>query len=816
MTDEVEQAMSEEDVAELVELYLQRTRTGEKGLTASSFAAQYPACEQELLELLSAVEAVEKLSRSGGGKIPIQENSFPDQLGGYTLIEKIGRGGMGTVYRARQESLQREVAIKILAPSWNDDEQHCAAFEKEARVIAQLRHTNIVEIYGAGHEQGYRYYVMGLVKGEVLSPKGIRRVFPLTPFRRAIAQIALQAAKALAYAHQHNILHRDIKPGNLMLDQEGLVHVTDFGIATVLNAGEAAPHVTQSNDGTLRYMAPERLMKGCSSYATDQYALGLTLYEILQGKPAFYEVEPGTLIRSICQGPIAPLVGYGDLGAIINKSVRFEADERYASMPDMIDDIMRFLAGEPIHARRIGLWRRYTLWLRRQLAIAIWIHVALLLVVALFITIGVSYLRVSSSLEHVEQERVRAQRNAAIAGDAITRIIGTITTNDNKSFGDEEDFSIPTKADIRLIQELIPYYHEIIEQGAGSDKHIAEASYSIANIAMRAGKYHEAATEYSRAIEMSSPDSAGQLRAKNGRIAALLSQRTAASQREAVNLIKEVFVSAKKVKDTDSKLEILTCYQTAFHLLHVRPQGGNRHAAPRDLPKQLLESCSKLLFGMLEKEPENPRLLLTQAYLLSELRNPKDRALFAPNGETPLSIINAILAKNSSDSAAKSAYIRLSLRGPRVNENRPTDAPVNSFDKEKAAEYAQSLLASSPSDSMNILLYLRTRLLYVNEIAREGDQLAAELEHERTLGVLELLLSRSDITQETRKSLLAALNMRPSDAAVTELEKDWRKFMVDQNAKRSKQLRERLEKATKLRPARRRPSVSNRSTSSEK
>ncbi len=812
MTEEVEQAMSEEDVAELVELYLQRTRSGEQGLTISSFAAQYPACEQELLELLSAVEAVEKLSRSGGGKIPVQENSFPEQLGGYTLIEKIGRGGMGTVYRARQESLQREVAIKILAPSWNDDEQHCAAFEKEARVIAQLRHTNIVEIYGAGHEQGYRYYVMGLVDGEVLSPKGIRRVFPLTPFPRAIAQIALQAAKALSYAHQHNILHRDIKPGNLMLDKEGLVHVTDFGIATVLNAGEAAPHVTQSNDGTLRYMAPERLMKGCSSYATDQYALGLTLYEILLGKPAFYEVEPGTLIRRICQGPITPLVGYGDLGAIINKSVRFEADERYASMPDMIDDIMRYLAGEPIHARRIGLWRRYTLWLRRQLGIAIWIHIALLLVIALFTTIGISYLRVSNSLQHAEQERTRAQRNAEIAGDAITRIIGTITTDDNKSFDEESEFDVPSKADIRLIQELLPYYNEIIEQGAGSDEHIADASYSIGSIAMRAGKFHEAASEFARAIELTSPHSAKQLRAKNGRISALLSQRTAASQREAFKLIREVFASAKKVKDTDSKLEILTCYQTAFHLLHVRPQSGAQSSAQREQHQQLLQSCAKLLFSLLKEEPDNARLLLTQAYLLSELHNPKQRELFAPNGESPLSIINAILEKNSNDSAAKAAYIRLSLRRPREAGNntpqgtQPQVPQPQPFDKEKAAEYAQSLLASNPSDSTNILLYLRTRLHYVNEIARTEDQLAAELEHERTLGVLELLLSRSDITPETRKSLLTALNMRPSDSAVSELEKEWRKFMQDQNAKHSRQLRERLEKASKLRPARKRPS----------
>ena len=130
-----------------------------------------------------------------------------------------------------------------------------------------------------------------------MTPASIREAFPGTDYSRAVARVGLQASKALAYAHSQGILHRDVKPGNLLLGKDGILYVGDFGLATVLNMGEDAPLVTQSHDGTLRYMAPERLMRGENSYAGDQYSLGLTLYEMVTGRPAFREVEPGKLIH---------------------------------------------------------------------------------------------------------------------------------------------------------------------------------------------------------------------------------------------------------------------------------------------------------------------------------------------------------------------------------------------------------------------------------------------------------------------------------------------------------------------------------------
>lgn len=206
---------------------------------------------------------------------------------------------MGTVFRALQESLHREVAVKILAPLWNADARHREAFENESRVIAGLRHTNIVEVYGAGQEGDYRYYVMGLVRGHGVSAGRLGAIFPDMTYERAVAYVGLQAARALAFAHEHGVVHRDIKPGNMLLDSAGVLHVSDFGLATILNSGEDAPLVTQSHDGTLRYMAPERLMKGINSFAGDQYSLGVTLYELLTRRPVFRESAPGNLFTAL-------------------------------------------------------------------------------------------------------------------------------------------------------------------------------------------------------------------------------------------------------------------------------------------------------------------------------------------------------------------------------------------------------------------------------------------------------------------------------------------------------------------------------------
>ena len=218
----------------------------------------------------------------------VHAGRYPESLGGYRLLERIGAGGMGTVFRALQESLNREVAVKILSPVWNADDRHREAFENESRVIAALHHTNIVEVFGAGQEGDYRYYVMSLVQGQGVNAACIRKAFPGQPFEQAVARVGLQAAQALAYAHSCGVLHRDVKPGNVIVSDEGKVFVLDFGIAARLSSTPA--HLTGHTDntgGTPAYKSPEQWKAHQPEAAMDQYALGVIAYEMLSNSLPF-------------------------------------------------------------------------------------------------------------------------------------------------------------------------------------------------------------------------------------------------------------------------------------------------------------------------------------------------------------------------------------------------------------------------------------------------------------------------------------------------------------------------------------------------
>ncbi|MBE6418402.1 MAG: serine/threonine protein kinase, partial [Akkermansiaceae bacterium] len=516
MTDEEQ----DELLADLAEEFLAQLRTG-TALTVDSFMEQHPEAPEALRELLPTMIDVEGLGRQTQPAPPVMAH-YPERLGDYHLLERIGSGGMGTVFRARQESLHREVAVKILAPSWNSDPRHSEAFEQESRVIAALRHTNIVEVFGAGQEGNYRYYVMGLVNGKGVSAGRLGAAFPGMPYEKAVAQVGLQAAKALAFAHKNGVVHRDVKPGNLLLDNSGVVQVSDFGLATILNSGEDAPLVTQSHDGTLRYMAPERLLKGINSFAGDQYSLGLTLYELLARRPVFKENEPGRLIQNICDGKLTPLKGFGELGAIINKAVSYAAADRYASMADMAEDLRRYLAGEPVKARSATCWRRYVLWIRRRPAVAVWSHAALLLVGLLFTSVSVGYARVKKALQNENEQRLLAEQNAERADLALLR------ENEQRSLAEKNEqiadaclqriFSsmltpaaedgtalAPSQADARLLLDLMPYYEQLAAQDDMGSGKVAEASSILATIALKTGDFATAQTYFQRAVQAAQP-----------------------------------------------------------------------------------------------------------------------------------------------------------------------------------------------------------------------------------------------------------------------------------------------------------------------
>src|SRR5579864_7430915 len=204
--------------------------------------------------------------------------------GRYELEELVANGGMARVFRARDAALERHVALKILQPRFGDDHEHVARFRREARLVAQLSHPNIVTMIDRGESDGNQYIVFEFVEGETLKDL-VERTGPL-PTRRAL-EIALEVADGLAYAHHNGLVHRDVKPQNILLTRTGQAKVTDFGIARSLDV-EHGVTLTGTVLGTSNYLSPEQASGKPVTQVTDVYSLGVVLYELLAGEVPFH------------------------------------------------------------------------------------------------------------------------------------------------------------------------------------------------------------------------------------------------------------------------------------------------------------------------------------------------------------------------------------------------------------------------------------------------------------------------------------------------------------------------------------------------
>lgn len=787
-------AAKEERIAALVDEYLETYRRGE-ALPVEEFAVQHPECSADLLELLPMMVEMEGVSRTATRTARDVVTSYPETLGGYRLLERLGHGGMGTVFRAEHVALKREVAIKILFPSWSADERHCEAFEKESRVIAALHHTNIVEVFGAGHEGDFRYYVMSLVKGTGVSPAALRASYPGVEYARAVAQVGIQAAKALAYAHAQGVLHRDVKPGNLLLDAEGTLYVGDFGLATVLNRGEDAPLVTQSHDGTLRYMAPERLSRGENSYAGDQYALGLTLYELVTRKAAFREIEPGNLIHRICSEPLPLLHGEGELGAIINKSISFLPADRYENMDEMAADLQRFLNGEPVKARPASLMRRYAMWVKRRPAVALWSHAAAGLVLLLFASISWGY-------ANENNQRRRAELNAQIADAALKRIFNGMLSTDSEG---QEQLRV-TRADTRLLRDLMPYYEQIASQAVDGGADMGSACCTLATIALQTGDADTAQQYFRRALEMLPEGSVEHARSVNGLALCLLADRS--KRGEARQLLRSL-TELKTVKKAEFGVRV---EQVRALLMLSDPSRGFRHhrhtptseewEERRQRRKNYLQQAVSLIAGLVEEQPDHEQSRIFQLMLLEQLPPGELRNVLAPHGEQFLTLLEDLLRRNPDSRAYRRIYVQHRLRY-RGNQHREE---AEMADTERAVEYAQSLLAESPSDSNLLLMFLAIRDRYALMLNKQGKDLEAMVFNEKTLGVLSLLTSRADFTPEMREQLVMLVSMHPTeDAARAQQEAEISLLLQSYDEQRMQELRSRIRRMRFRRPSRHQP-----------
>src|SRR2546426_3010823 len=294
------------------------------------------------------------------------------ELGDYELLEEVGRGGQGVVFRARQKSLNRTVALKVISLGQWASKAHVKRFRREAEAAASLDHPSIVPIYEVGERDGSCYFSMKFVEGGQLDEVSRRRPISI----RHAAELIAKVARTVHYAHEHGILHRDIKPGNILLDDKGEPHLTDFGLARLV---EAESTITRTLEvlGTPSYMAPEQAAGNNTQLtsATDVYGLGAVFYQLLTGHPPFaggttYETVRMVLETQPRQPRLCNPKVDRDLETICLKCLEKEPARRYASAQLLAEDIERFLRDEPIRSRRSSqlehLWR----WRKRKALVA--------------------------------------------------------------------------------------------------------------------------------------------------------------------------------------------------------------------------------------------------------------------------------------------------------------------------------------------------------------------------------------------------------------------------------------------------------------
>jgi WD40 repeat protein len=348
-------------------------------------------------------------------------------FGDYELVSEVARGGMGVVYEARQISLDRPVALKMILAGRFAGQAEVERFHVEAQAAANLDHPHIVPIYEVGEHQGQHYYSMRLIRGGSLA----ERLPSLMAHPRDAALLMAAVARAVQYAHQHGILHRDLKPANILLDEQGRPHITDFGLAKRLG-GDAELTRSGAVLGTPGYMAPEQVerRRGAVTTATDVYGLGAVLYAALTGRPPFQGATVLEVLEQVKghqpEPPrrINPRVER-DLETICLKCLSKAPEERYNSAGAMADDLERWLAGQPIEARPAPPWERALKWVQRHPAIAALAAVSGVAAMALVgVGVGLWYnQRLQAALLEARQQRTEAygQRERAERQERIAR-----------------------------------------------------------------------------------------------------------------------------------------------------------------------------------------------------------------------------------------------------------------------------------------------------------------------------------------------------------------------------------------------------------
>ena len=663
---EVSSEESEFNFETLSERFVQEYRDG-KNPSVEEYAARYPECADDIKELFPTLLLLEKGSKqeslsnfSASVGVKGEDPPVLKQLKNYRVIRELGRGGMGVVYEAWDETLDRVVALKVTKIFPGEEAQTIARFQREARMAARLHHTNIVPVFGCDNVDDRFFYAMQLIDGvsleqflrlkekeasqtfdsyyeskrrirerrnaptqddsapsskddaasdegrvwrgfdDVLRRSGVsfqttrlasntdeplgettddsndalvetsalQTDFPSTSFKddaeqavddssreqnapvfsplrrlfrafsspkrkskfnarsipsasgigailpapkkallsvhiasydyyQRIGDVGVQAARALDYAHRHDVVHRDVKPSNLIVDYEGVLWITDFGLAKPINAG----NLTRRGQlvGTLRYLAPEAL-EGRFSPLSDVYSLGLTLYELLTFTPAFDETNYSKLLTQVAQGivvkprKINPNIPR-DLETIILKALEHKPEKRYATAGELADDLQRFLDERPIRARRVGLLEQGWRWSKRnKLAAALSFSLAASLLAS---WTGVTYITTADNLKthrlysEKKAETERAQKNLDLALQAFDQLFVKLGAQEDVKFDFLDDYSYfnppegeadVSEKDAGALESLLSFYDDFTRENENDQKLLFKAANAYANI----------------------------------------------------------------------------------------------------------------------------------------------------------------------------------------------------------------------------------------------------------------------------------------------------------------------------------------------
>ena len=536
----IDSARDRDPVEQLADEFLSRLRNGERP-SISEYAGQYPQYAQEIEELFPTVAAMEQYRSQEESErrasLRSGSSALPEHLGDFQIVREIGRGGMGIVYEAVQKSLARHVALKVLPKHALLLEKDRRRFEREAQTAANLHHTHIVPVFGTGEHDGLHYYVMPLVRGVGLDEvirrwRGDASARESSDHWNRVARIGLQAASALAYAHSQGTLHRDVKPSNLLIDENDNVSVADFGLARAIDSGD----VSRSAEvvGTPRYVAPEQL-RGRAEVRSDLYSLGLTLYELATLTPAFgdssgrlHELASSNRPEPARPRKLDPSIPR-DLETIILKCLQFEPERRYQDAAALIDDLQRFHEGRPIRARHVTWIERTARWCRRNPALAGVSAVAGLLLLTVALTALAGHLRTRKAYAETSAALQRAEATSEVALEALDDIylqlspdrfwiqsgvdtrgevcvcLGLRSGGEDAAAGGRTALQLHASEETAaLLKGLLVCYDRLAEQGGDNTRvqlQSAIASRRIADIRQLLGQLGDAEDEYRRAIE---------------------------------------------------------------------------------------------------------------------------------------------------------------------------------------------------------------------------------------------------------------------------------------------------------------------------